>query len=151
MRKFIYDGRQFPDPDPNMTPDEVRQSMAQFFPELANAEVIEAKQGDDTVYDFKRRVGTKGNAPVPECRFCEHLKNIAGPRDGRYIGSCEYLLSPLTCGKYALDACFGGHEPGNKVVVEEVTITGPDGQSVKDPAGFLKILQRGVVYIPQKR
>ena len=60
-RKFIYDGREFPDPDINLTPDEVRQSMAQFFPELSNAEVVEAKQGDDTAYEFKRRVGTKGH------------------------------------------------------------------------------------------
>lgn len=113
VRKFIYDGRQFPDPDPNLTPDEVRQSMAAFFPELSNAEVVEAKQGDDTAYEFKRRTGVKGDAHVPECRYCEHLQNIAGPH-GRYIGACELLLIPLTCGKYVLAACFKGHDPREK-------------------------------------
>ena len=60
VRKFIYDGREFPDPDPNMTVDQVRKSMADFFGELANATVQEAKEGDDTVYTFQRRTGVKG-------------------------------------------------------------------------------------------
>ena len=59
-REFIYDGRTFPDPDPSRTPEEVRAMMADFFPELANAEVRESKRGDDTVYELVRRVGTKG-------------------------------------------------------------------------------------------
>jgi PRTRC genetic system protein C len=37
-RIFIYDNREFPDPDPKMTIEEVRQSMVNFFPELANAD-----------------------------------------------------------------------------------------------------------------
>ena len=59
-RKFVYDGREFPDPDPNLSPDEVRQMMTDFFPELANAEVREHKTGEDTLYELVRRVGTKG-------------------------------------------------------------------------------------------
>lgn len=59
-RIFVYDGREFPDPDPNMSVDEMRQSMASFFPELSNAETNESKRGEDTVIEFKRRVGTKG-------------------------------------------------------------------------------------------
>ena len=59
-REFIYDGRTFPDPDPNMTPDQVKDMMVGFFPELANAEIREHKKGDDTAYELVRRVGTKG-------------------------------------------------------------------------------------------
>lgn len=59
-RKFVYDGREFPDPDPSKTPDEVRQMMTDFFPELATAEVKEQKKGDDTYYEFARKTGTKG-------------------------------------------------------------------------------------------
>ena len=59
-RVFIYDGREFPDPDPSLSPDEVRRMMADFFPELANAEVREHRKGEDTVYELVRRVGTKG-------------------------------------------------------------------------------------------
>jgi len=59
-RKFVYDGREFPDPDPNLSLDEVKQIMTGFFPELANAEVREHKMGEDTLYELVRRVGTKG-------------------------------------------------------------------------------------------
>jgi PRTRC genetic system protein C len=59
-RIFVYDGREFPDPDSNLTPDEVRKMMTDFFPELANAEIKEQKREDDTLYELVRKVGTKG-------------------------------------------------------------------------------------------
>ncbi len=60
MRVFVYDGREFPDPDPKMSVDEVRQNMSAFFPELSNAEVKQSKRGNDDIIEFNRRVGTKG-------------------------------------------------------------------------------------------
>lgn len=60
MRVFVYDGREFPDPDPKMSVDEVRQSMTSFFPELANADTRQSKRGEDDIIEFKKRVGTKG-------------------------------------------------------------------------------------------
>ncbi len=60
MRVFIYDGREFPDPDPNMTPEQVRQNLSSLLPELANANTTQSKRGEDDVYKFERRVGTKG-------------------------------------------------------------------------------------------
>lgn len=60
MRIFVYDGRDFPDPDPSLSTDEVRQHMANFFPELANAETKKSNRGEDEVYTFEKRVGTKG-------------------------------------------------------------------------------------------
>ncbi len=66
-RIFVVDGREFPDPDPNLKVDEVRQSMSVFFPELSNAETLkEKKRGEDTIFEFKRRVGTKGITDEPE-------------------------------------------------------------------------------------
>ena len=59
-RKFIYDGKEFPDPDPEMSVDEVRKGMAGFYGELDNASYTETQNGEDTVYEFQRRVGTKG-------------------------------------------------------------------------------------------
>jgi PRTRC genetic system protein C len=59
-RTFIYEGREFPDPDPNLSPDEVKKAMADFFPELVNGEVREHQKGEDTVYELVKRVGTKG-------------------------------------------------------------------------------------------
>jgi len=59
-RIFHYDGRDFPDPDPTMTPEEVRNMMTDFFPELANANITQHTRGDDELYVLERRVGTKG-------------------------------------------------------------------------------------------
>jgi PRTRC genetic system protein C len=59
-RIFIYDGREFPDPDPAKTPEEVVKLMTDFFPELANSEVKERKRDNDTLYDLIRKTGTKG-------------------------------------------------------------------------------------------
>ena len=59
-RVFVYDGREFPDPDPALSVDEVKKMMSDFFPELANAEVREQQRDEDTVYELVRRVGTKG-------------------------------------------------------------------------------------------
>jgi PRTRC genetic system protein C len=65
-RVFIYDGREFPDPGPQFTPDEVREQLAQFFPDLINADVTsETKDGVQRVA-FKKRIGTKGgDGPSP--------------------------------------------------------------------------------------
>lgn len=60
MRVFVYDGREFPDPDPKMSADEVRQFMTNGYPELANAESKQSKRGEDDIIEFRRRVGTKG-------------------------------------------------------------------------------------------
>jgi PRTRC genetic system protein C len=59
-RVFVYDGREFPDPDPNLSVDEVKAMVTDFFPELSNAEVKEATKDENTIYEFIRRVGTKG-------------------------------------------------------------------------------------------
>lgn len=59
-RVFVYDGREFPDPDPKLPVDEVRQTFAALMPELANAETRTSQRGEDEVYEFKRRVGDKG-------------------------------------------------------------------------------------------
>jgi len=66
-RIFVYDGREFPDPDPNLSVDEVKLQMANFFPELSNAETKESERDSktepgtkDTIHEFKRRVGVKG-------------------------------------------------------------------------------------------
>ena len=66
-RVFVYDGREFPDPDPSLSVDEVRSSMSNFFPELSNAETKESQRDSatqpgqkDSIYEFRRRVGTKG-------------------------------------------------------------------------------------------
>jgi len=60
MRIFIVDGREFPDPDPSLTVDEVRESWTNWFPELSNATTQERKDGETTYIEFRKTVGTKG-------------------------------------------------------------------------------------------
>ena len=59
-RIFVYDGREFPDPDPTKSVDDVKAMMSDFFPALVNAEVKEVARGEDTLYEFVKKVGVKG-------------------------------------------------------------------------------------------
>ena len=59
-RIFVYEGREFPDPDPSLTPEGVRDRMTDFFPDLQNADVRETKKGENTYYELVRKVGSKG-------------------------------------------------------------------------------------------
>lgn len=64
VRRFVYDGREFPDPDPALSVDEVRQQLAEFFSELTNADHRTEAKGDAEVITFSRRIGTKGQPEV---------------------------------------------------------------------------------------
>jgi len=59
-RIFIVDGTTYPDPGAEVTPDQFKQMMAAFLPELSTAEMTQETQGEDTIYRFKKRVGVKG-------------------------------------------------------------------------------------------
>ncbi len=60
-RIFVYDGRSFDDPDPSLTPEEVKQQFSSFFPELSTAEIRTVKKDEETTaYELVRRTGTKG-------------------------------------------------------------------------------------------
>jgi PRTRC genetic system protein C len=65
-RIFVVDGREFPDPDPQLPVEEVRQQLSEFFPELANADTREERRGDNARYVFTRRIGTKGRRRAPD-------------------------------------------------------------------------------------
>ena len=65
-RQFVYDNRTFPDPDESLSIDQVKESMANFFPELATADHTTKKDGDNEVITFNRKVGTKGTASKVE-------------------------------------------------------------------------------------
>lgn len=59
-RVFVYDGREFPDQDPSLSIDDVRKQMADFFPELVNADRREETANGVRRITFSRRIGTKG-------------------------------------------------------------------------------------------
>ena len=71
-RVFRVDGRDHPDPDPGMSVKQVQDVLTDFYPEIANAKVKESKDGDTKVYEFQRRVGTKGAGTLT----CEELAGI---------------------------------------------------------------------------
>jgi PRTRC genetic system protein C len=60
-RIFSYMGLQLADPDPALTPEQVRDAYAAQYPEITTA-VIEGPDasGDKLVYKLTRAIGTKG-------------------------------------------------------------------------------------------
>ena len=104
-RKFMYDGKDLGDPDPEKSIDEVRQMHAEFFPELYNAVPDEKKDKDDTVITFTKRVGTKGGDLGPECRlgWCGVKKSHYGggsfAPDQIKKGVCPICGGPATKGE----------------------------------------------------
>ncbi len=65
-RTFTYNSLTLDDPDPRMTPDEVKDFYAEVYPELTQA-AIEGPEPSETAveYRFRRAIGTKG-AHEPE-------------------------------------------------------------------------------------
>lgn len=61
-RQFIFNNAALMDPDPSMTPEQVKQMFASAgYPALTNASIVgpTTKDGKQT-YEFKAAVGTKG-------------------------------------------------------------------------------------------
>ena len=60
-RSFTYNGVKFPDPDPRMTPEEVKILYSHQYPELATAAITGPEaSGERLEYSFVRAIGTKG-------------------------------------------------------------------------------------------
>jgi PRTRC genetic system protein C len=60
-RSFIYNGVKLPDPDPRMTPEEVKNIYSNQYPELTTAAITGPEgSGDHLLYSFVRAIGTKG-------------------------------------------------------------------------------------------
>ncbi len=93
-RIFIYDGRELPDPDSHLSVDEVRQSLTNFFPELSNAETKQTKRGDDDVYTFQKRVGTKGCGCIQEIEATIKANYNAARSHMEHKGNCVVCITP---------------------------------------------------------
>jgi len=61
VREFSYNGIHLPDPNVNLTIEEVRNLYACTYPEIATA-AIEGPEavGNKLIYRFSRSIGTKG-------------------------------------------------------------------------------------------
>lgn len=112
-RIFVYDGREFPDPDPRLSVADVRTHLADFFPELANAETREEQRGEERIYTFTRRIGTKGARRHPA--IVALLRRVPEARLGVFTLAAT-LLDPH--GEIDLDRA-AGHEPVVNLAIAE--------------------------------
>ena len=60
-REFIYEDRILDDPNPEMTPERVKEHFTAFYPELVNAKVTgPVFDGVKATYTFGAKMGKKG-------------------------------------------------------------------------------------------
>jgi PRTRC genetic system protein C len=60
-REFYYQGSRIPDPNPQMSVDEVRELLTPSYPEIATATVTGPEDtGTALRYTFARAIGSKG-------------------------------------------------------------------------------------------
>ena len=61
LREFAYNGIKLPDPNPEMSLEQVREVYSPAYPELTTAAIEGPEVTDDKlVYHFVRAVGAKG-------------------------------------------------------------------------------------------
>ncbi len=96
-RRFKYNSVTLPDPNPDMSADEVREFYATQFPELLNA-VVEGPETKEHVstYTFTRAAGAKGTVkPAPAAEIV--LLAAQAPREK----TVDALAHAVTTGRYA--------------------------------------------------
>lgn len=60
-REFVFNGSRIPDPDPQMSIDQVRDLLTPSYPEIATATMTGPEDtGTSLRYSFSRAIGSKG-------------------------------------------------------------------------------------------
>ena len=60
-REFSFNGVKLPDPDPSLSPEQVRSVLATMYPDIATASITGPEAvGDKLRYNFVRAIGAKG-------------------------------------------------------------------------------------------
>ncbi len=60
-REFVYNGAKIPDPNPEMTVEQVRDLLTAAYPEISTAAVSGPEDAGKTLrYTFTRAIGSKG-------------------------------------------------------------------------------------------
>jgi len=60
-RAFSFQGIRIEDPDPRLSPEEVRAVLAPLYPDIATAAISGPEVvGDKLLYSFSRSIGVKG-------------------------------------------------------------------------------------------
>lgn len=122
QRTFVYDGREFPDPDPHLSVEDVRKQLSEFFPELTNADTRQEKRSDQAVvYTFSKRIGTKGavmgrgRRPVGARRIAGILRSVPEKRLRVFELAGELLAAD---GELDLQAAAGREPEVNLAIAE---------------------------------
>ena len=82
-RVFVCDRREFPDPDPKLPVDEVRRQLAEFLPELVNADVARGEAGRGhplRLHPADRHQGRRRRPPPARGRPRAPARRLASPR-----------------------------------------------------------------------
>jgi PRTRC genetic system protein C len=60
-REFVFNGSRIPDPDPQMSIEQIRELLTPSYPEIATATVTGPEDtGTSLRYSFSRAIGSKG-------------------------------------------------------------------------------------------
>ena len=60
-REFVYNGTIIPDPNPTLSPEQVRDTLVAAYPEIATASLTGPEvKGEAARYTFSRAIGSKG-------------------------------------------------------------------------------------------
>jgi PRTRC genetic system protein C len=60
-REFSFNGVKLPDPDPKLSPEQVRSVLATMYPDIVTAAITGPEAvGDKLRYNFVRAIGAKG-------------------------------------------------------------------------------------------
>ena len=60
-REFVFNGSRIPDPDPQMSIDQIRDLLTPSYPEIATATMTGPEDtGMNLRYSFSRAIGSKG-------------------------------------------------------------------------------------------
>jgi PRTRC genetic system protein C len=61
LRQFVFNGTRIPDPNPQMSIDQVRDLLTPSYPEIATATMTGPEDtGTSLRYSFSRAIGSKG-------------------------------------------------------------------------------------------
>jgi PRTRC genetic system protein C len=125
-RLFIYEGREFPDPDESLAVEDVRKRMSEFFPELTNADTREEKRGDDVAYTFMKRIGTKGQRRATSVLAV--LRRVPAKHLGVFDLAAELLGA---AGELDVDAAAARRPELNLAIAEAEAYARTTGQAVE--------------------
>lgn len=127
-RVFMSNGNPLTDPDPSLSPAQIKDFYSAIYPELLNAEVQGPVVGEtDLVFTFHRTTGTKGRAAkVPVV--------IANETTASFMQRLEVAVGEASTSE-------NNHLPSSHLLALSTMLTpSPKGQALQLPSGSCPLL-----------